>query len=302
MDWDENKVLPLSCVIQTKTQTSFKPQQWKDISHVGQYQWCCFCTNYTFSLAQSSLLRDTIYRDQSQNEPNVLTLYDPEKKPQTLEPTPKFPNRRQSFKEPLLLGCSAAPWRVRCPSVPCMPLKPASLQERSWWSVWRHCLFLPTFPHACFCHPLANSAASESQLVYSTLPSPCGHPYWVMSSDLPILEFPIPCLPMGHWGTDHFQTALGCRAWPSHCMQLARLVPWGSTSAVLRSTWPAVGHHHLTYDSHELLETFSPGLDGIFVLVKSWDQSLVSPLLNQNSVMLWFLFREEKEFFLLLCD
>ena len=63
-----------------------------------------------------------------------------------------------------------------------------------------------------------------------------------------------------------------------------------------------MGHHHLTYDSHELLETFSPGLDGIFVLVKSWDQSLVSPLLNQNSVMLWFLFREEKEFFLLLCD
>ena len=197
--------------------------------------------------------------------------------PRTHSKVPQL--RRQSFNEPLLLRCSAAPWRVHCPSVPCMPLKPASLQECSWWSVWRHCLFLPTFPHACFCHPLANWAASESQLVYSTPPSPCGHPYREMSSDLPILEFPITCLPMGHWGTDHFQTALGCRAWPSHC-NVAWLVPLGSTSAVLWSTWPVVGHHHLTYDSHELLETFSPGLDGIFVLAKSWDQSLASPLLN----------------------
>ena len=38
------------------------------------------------------------------------------------------------------------------------------------------------------------------------------HPSWVMSSDLPILECPITCLPVGQWGTDHFQTALGCGA------------------------------------------------------------------------------------------
>ena len=54
------------------------------------------------------------------------------KVPQPLWGPPKDPS--WSFSKSLLLRCSAVPWCVCCPSMRCMPLKPASLQERSWGS------------------------------------------------------------------------------------------------------------------------------------------------------------------------
>lgn len=123
------------------------------------------------------------------------------KKTQSLEPTPKFPNRRQSFKGAPLAEMLCSPHAVsRCPSVPCMPLKTASLQERSWWSVWRHRLFFPPSPTLASVTLWLILLLLNPSWFILLFPHLVRHPYWAMSSDLPILEFPITCLPMGHWG------------------------------------------------------------------------------------------------------